>query len=817
MSTPENTTTSSAAPGSGAESGAGADVAPPPRSAPEDPKGDAPAPELDEAATRELLEEVAAIEADDEVSLFVRRQRLARLLGAHHDPDTGLTRFGFWAPEISEARIEAHAVALELFTPLERIDFDADRVAGNFHRTRVSLEPVGDWWWAVVANVRAGTKERAGAMYRLRAQTGDGTELFRRDLVAYSLPWGAFAPAEVYDIESMQRERRDLEHFARTPEPPATILELHVPTATAGGTIRDLAAVYRKLGEKLRAGGELTPAEAVYAGYEAIQPLPVDPTIERPAEVDTFTITDTVDELAGIVGVLLRRPDNINWGYDNVVLASSATNPSLLATRRPHELVELAEALHAMPEPMMLIFDLVYGHADNQAIDLLPNRFVSGPNMYGLDLNHQDPSVRAILLEMQRRRMNAGCDGLRIDGAQDFKYYNPMTGEVEHDDSYLQSMSDVVQEIGEHARRPWMIFEDGRPWPREDWPTASTYRDVIEKQPDVWQWGPLIFAHNTPMLEGFWREKFWRVEQIRDIGGHWISGCANHDTVRRGTQIELDQPLNHHLGDTLPEILDAAYDNPAIAAISCALLPGIPMDFVNATTRTPWGFMRTTDDVYGPKVMAEERGFLDWQVNEAIWARPDAFRRTRRHGFDTLEELKGCLARLQELIERTDYDLDEIAVRLDGPSAMLGGPAGLHLLAADFMGDMHALCNVGPRLDELDPKHCAYMLALRNLRIAERWTMADCREGDLVEMLDGEQTVYRGHRVAPDGARAPGTRVATIANMAGPAFEASLGETLTLDLDPERSRVLLSPGARLEGDRLTLPDGQAITLVADPR
>ncbi len=765
----------------------------------------APEPVLDVAATRELLDEVAAIQADHHASLFERRQHLARLLGAHHDPDTGLTRFGFWAPEVSAARIEAWAVTLEIFTPLEPIDFSANREACNFRRSRIALEPVGDWWWAVVSHVVAGNAVRAGALYRLRALMPDGSELIRRDLVAHSLPWGAFAPAEVYDMVSLERSRRDIEHFASTPRPPATILELHVPTATPGGTIADLAETYRRIGDKQRAGDALTPAEQVYAGYEAIQPLPVDPTIERPAEVDTFTITDTVDALAGVVGVLLRRPENINWGYDNMVLASSATNPSLLATRRPDELVALAEALHAMPEPMMLIFDLVYGHADNQAVDLLPTRFVSGPNMYGLDLNHQDPSVRAILLEMQRRRVNTGCDGLRIDGAQDFKYYNPLTGEVEHDDAYLQSMSDVVQQIGPHARKPWMIFEDGRPWPREDWETASTYRDVTENQPDAWQWGPLIFAHNTPMLEGFWRDKFWRVEQIAEHGGRWISGCANHDTVRRGTQVDPELPLNRHLGATLPEILDAAYDNFAIAAISCALLPGIPMDFINATTRTPWGFMRTTDDVYGPKVMAEERGFLDWQLTDADWERPETFRRTRRHGFESLEALRGVLARLQHLVDDTGYDLDEIAVSLDGPIGMLPGPEGLHLLATDFMADMHAMCNVAGRLDALDADRCAHMLRLRRLRITERWLMDDCRDGDVVEMLDGPQTVYRGHRTSPDGS----ARVTTIANMAGPAYATDLSDT-----DTQGAEILLSPGASLRGSALELPDGSALVLVS---
>ena len=286
-------------------------------------------PVADAAATRALLDEVHRIEADTEASLFERRQRAARLLGARHDPDTGLTSFGFWAPEISASRIEAHAVTLELFTPLEPIDFRSARVAGNFRRTRIALEPVGDWWWVVVSGVVAGNRDRAGAMYRLRAQTGqsglggtgqhdrarrpragtggDGTELIRRDLVADSLPWGAFAPAEVYDVVSMQRERRDLGHFARTPAPPATILELHVPTATAGrhdrGSRRGVPRARRQAA--LGRAARRRPRPSTRATRPSSR-CPVDPTIERPAEVATFTITDTVDELAGIVGVLLR-------------------------------------------------------------------------------------------------------------------------------------------------------------------------------------------------------------------------------------------------------------------------------------------------------------------------------------------------------------------------------------------------------------------------------------------------------------------------------------------------------------------------------
>ncbi len=764
--------------------------------------------ELDTEATSDLLSAVAEITSDDSLTSFESRLRLARLLGARFDPDSGLTSFGFWAPGLAEARIAASDVRLELFTADEPVDFTADRQALTVTRERVPLVADGDYWWGVVRGVRAGTADRIGALYWLIAEGPDGREVTVRDLVADSIPFGSFAPAEVYDLVGLQRRRRDLDHFATEPTAPTSILELHIPTATTGGTVADLAETYQRIGDRLRRGEPLSAADQVYVGYDAIQPLPVDPTIERPEPTPTFSVIDVVDEMAGKVGVLLRQPENKNWGYDNVVASSSATNPSLLRTKRPDELVALAEALHGLPEPMMLIYDLVYGHADNQALDLLPSRFFKGPNMYGQDLNHQDPTVRAILLEMQRRRVNTGCDGLRVDGAQDFKFYDPRTGQLGYDDDYLQSMSEVPQEIGEHTRRLWMIFEDGRPWPDEGWETSSTYRDVIDVQPDVYQWGPLIFAHNTPMLEGFWSDKWWRVEQIIEHGGNWISGCANHDTVRRGTQVDPLRPLNRHLGDHLPTILDNAYDNDAVLAVSYALLPGIPMDFLNATTRTPWGFMRTTDDVYGVKVMCEEAGFLSWQLDDETWKRPETMWRTKRYGFAERDALTSFLVRLGELVDATDYHLDRMAAEIERPDELPPGPAGLQGLAFDFMSDMHELSNVGPSLAGLDADRVAYAHDLRLLRRAEPWLGGDCRSGDVVEKVEEGQVVYRGHRTAPDGA----TVVATIANMAGPAGEFDLDPFVPRPLS-DADTTLVSAGAELVDGRVRLSDGSAAVFV----
>ena len=48
---------------------------------------------------------------------------------------------------------------------------------------------------------------------------------------------------------------------------------------------------------------------------------------------------------------------------------------------------------------------------------------------------------------MQRRKINTGADGIRVDGGQDFRFFNPLSGLIEQDDAYLLAMGNVVQEI----------------------------------------------------------------------------------------------------------------------------------------------------------------------------------------------------------------------------------------------------------------------------------------------------------------------------------------------------------------------------------
>jgi hypothetical protein len=460
----------------------------------------------------------------------------------------------------------------------------------------------------------------------------------------------------------------------------------------------------------------------------------------------------------------------------------AAINPSLLETDRPDELVDLAAALHNFPGgPKKLILDVVYGHSDNQGLRGLSHHYFAGPNMYGQNLNYRNPVVRAILLEMQRRKVNFGADGVRVDGAQDFKWWDKDADILRHDDEYLQEMADVVQEVAGRKYRPWFIFEDGRPWPEEDWELSSDYRAVIENQrdDDVFQWGPLTFAHNTPFLYTFWLSKFWRIQEIVQHGSNWISGCANHDTLRRGTQINPKLNINTRLGDTRMEILDKAYDHPAVQMLTYVAFPGVPMDFLNAMARGSWGFIRNQDDKYGVKVVSEEAISLNWQVDDYTYSEPGNFRRLKALGFEDRDSLHRFFVILPALVEATDYDLDVMAKLLNEVDPPLDGPAPysavkLKEVARAWMDDMHDYCNVANYVDDLGDGHTDYMLKLREFRAARPWLAQNYGPDDVFDYSKPTKGTVAFHslRHGPDG-----EQVFTIAHLEGKPL---------VDLDPTK-------------------------------
>jgi hypothetical protein len=725
---------------------------------------------------------------------FDAEQAIARRLGAQVNGD-GSVAFAFWAPELLDHRVPDGDVFLELLAPVGDLDLARSHQTVDFQRLLLPLRRCEGHLFAVVGGLVAGTRERVGDFYALCWQDSDGEEHRICDPLAASTPFGAFAPSEIFDLAGMQASRGDSDYFAALAgdgvhkfTPPANILQLHVPTATAGGTLASLARHFERIAERLRNGLPLEQGDDLYTGYDAVQLLPVEPTTVYETG-PAFWQEGSCEQ--NVCRVDLMRPNTTNWGYDVVIAGMATVNPVLLESGRPHELADLASVLHNWPGgPKMLIFDLVFGHADNQALEVLSPHFLAGPNMYGQNLDYRNPAVRAILLEMQRRKVNFGADGIRVDGAQDFKWWDHGAQLLRHDDEYLQAMADMEQEVGGLRYRPWVIFEDGRPWPDEDWELASTYRSVIEAQrdEDVFQWGPLTFAHNTPFLYGFWLSKFWRIREMLTHGENWISGTANHDTLRRGTQVNPKLNVNTRLGVTRMEILDKAYDNPAVTMLTYAALPGVPMDFLNATARASWGFIRNQDDRYGVKIVAEESISLKWQVDEYSYSIPGNFERLKELGYTTREELVRFFEFLPALVEVTEYDLDKIAALLNAVQPRLCGPQPftpetLKEVARAWMDDMHEYCNVSHSLSSLDQDQVSFSRALREFRRARPWlrrNLGPADHFDYLRPIDG-RAIFAALRHGPDG-----EQVFTITHMEGGGSE---------EFDP-----LQLPIAGLEGD-----------------
>jgi len=736
-------------------------------------------PTRNEAASADLIE--WAREAATDGDAFAVASRLVKRMGARVTGEKTAT-FGFWAPSLRRLDVPPDRAVLEILTPPVDLELSDPPPTASFRRDTVALDagPMATLWVAC-NDVRAGTRDMAGVFYQVRVPAEDGSWHVVPDYLAASVPFGAFAPAELYDLDAMQARRADAGYFqaldtGRTRNgrphtaPPTHILQIHPGTSSEAGTLAGLTRTFRSIARKLEADEPLTAAEQNFAGYDAVQLMPIEPTIEYENGPDFWTTTQPFDASEQAVTIELREPDVTNWGYDIPISASSAVNPVLLETNRPDELVDLAATLHSFPTgPIQLIFDVVFGHVDSQAIGLLDDDFFAGPGMYGMNLDYQNPMVRALLLEMQRRKVNFGADSVRTDGAQDFTYWDPETQSLHHDDEYLQHMSDLVQEVAGTEYHPWMVFEDGRPWPQDDWELSSTYRAVIDQQPDVFQWGPLSFAHNTPFLFTYWISRWWRIREVAGVGDHWISGCANHDTLRRGAQVDPTERINTFLGDELPDIIRNAYDNPAANLLTYAVLPGVPMDFLHAFMRAPWSFIRNTDDRYGVKVVSEEARFMDWHVTPDRFEEPSHFRRLKALGFQSYDGLHRFMHALDHAVRLTGYNLPSMVPVLKSVTPPLDGPGlsvdGLKTVARAWMDDLHDYCTITHHADRLERDRTAFNRDVRAFRSAHNWLREAFGEEDVLRYREpAEGTILFGaYRVHPE----TGDSVLFASNMEG--------------------------------------------------
>src|SRR6056297_1196618 len=136
---------------------------------------------------------------------------IARALGAQVDGD--VARFGFWTPELLELRVPEGDVFLEVLRPTEPLDLTV--AAQNVRFTRAYL-PVARYeahTFAAATGLRAGGRDLVGDFYALVWRDADGAWHRILDPMAASLPFGAFAPAELYDTGAMQAARGDLGYW----------------------------------------------------------------------------------------------------------------------------------------------------------------------------------------------------------------------------------------------------------------------------------------------------------------------------------------------------------------------------------------------------------------------------------------------------------------------------------------------------------------------------------------------------------------------------------------------------------------------------
>ncbi|MGP1388052.1 MAG: glucosylglycerol hydrolase [Thainema sp.] len=296
-------------------------------------------------------------------------------LGAHYRKD-GLTEIGFWAPDLGADLLQSKNIHLEILTPQEKINPSQPHQKAKFHRQHLPINQQGEYLWGVYEGIKAGTKDELGSFYWLRYLGVNTNEVeFLGDTFAYSLPYGFYAPAEVYDLHKLHETRTDLDYFKQEQEeaeaegegsiphvkPPRNILQLHIGTSSPNTYISGLTQFYRQLAKQVERNQPLTPTEENFISYDAVQLMPVEPSAEYRGHHDLgegFFIfedkdlekmnlaTESIEATDGEIEITLRKPDTHNWGYDIVIFGSAAIEPSLLETLRPDELIEFISTLH---------------------------------------------------------------------------------------------------------------------------------------------------------------------------------------------------------------------------------------------------------------------------------------------------------------------------------------------------------------------------------------------------------------------------------------------------------------------------------------
>ena len=295
--------------------------------------------------------------ARDGQQAFAAARLRARRLGATvvADDAGGVVEFGFWAQDLHARQV-----------PDERL--------------RLPLRRDGAFLWSAVRGLPVGSRERLGALYWLAFADEHGTWSTRPDPLGASYPFAAFAPAEVYDVAALHSGRADTEFFRRFADghaaprrfqQPTNVLQLHVATATAGGTIASLTRTLLRVAAKRAAGEALTPFERCLSEYDAIQPLPLEPTIERVARAfmadavawcNVERHAANVDEAASAFGAQVRALRRARPWLANALVDGEHCRPDR------HDGATLADALRCSPDGAERLW--LVANLEGEAVDV---------------------------------------------------------------------------------------------------------------------------------------------------------------------------------------------------------------------------------------------------------------------------------------------------------------------------------------------------------------------------------------------------------------------------------------------------------------
>jgi hypothetical protein len=148
---------------------------------------------FDEAAARAEAEAARMALATAETA-FEAERRIARRLGGRVEGD--LAVFGFWTPELLDARVPSGDIFLEILSPKEPLDLTRAHQVVEFERAWVPVIREEAHCFTAVRGMRAGTRATVGDFYALAWRDAEGTWHRILDPLAMSLPFGAIAPAE---------------------------------------------------------------------------------------------------------------------------------------------------------------------------------------------------------------------------------------------------------------------------------------------------------------------------------------------------------------------------------------------------------------------------------------------------------------------------------------------------------------------------------------------------------------------------------------------------------------------------------------------